>query len=227
MIALISAVGTALAAFQLFQPKFAIGFAMKRETRRLEPGFWAFYNFGQWIVLSVVAGIFIVLILAFINQLQSIPALDAPWLHGVRDFLTPEHLIIILLIGACLAAIIQLNVSSWILLLLGRVLSLLPLPGLNGAFGPEGRSAGWHQAHCICLTWDKGQPLLISDDHVKRVADGLLLTLASSAPIKNFAGMPVAMSTAAAANMALVGSIIENAHGVNRWKRPSDWTIFY
>jgi hypothetical protein len=167
------------------------------------------------------------LLLAFASQVYPTPALDLPFLHRVLDFLVPEHLVVVILMGSCLAAIIQLNVLSWIFLCMGRLISWLPIPGVSGAFGHDGRSVGWHQANCICLTWDKGQPLLISDENIKRVGDGLLLRLASPNPIKNFAAKPAAMSAAAAGNMALIGSIIEHAHKLNRWKKPSNWTVFY
>lgn len=227
LIALISAIGTALAAFQLFQPKFAIGFAMKRETNRVEPGFWMFYSLAQWAMLVVVGTIILVLSFAFVTHLYPVTWLDPPWLRQVFDFLTPEHLLVVLLMGACLAAIVQLNVLSWILLCISGLLSLLPIPKLSGAFGNDGRSAGWHQAKCICLTWDKGQPLLISRENIERVADDLLFKMSSTKPIANFAAKPTAMSEAAAANVALIGSIIENAHALNRWTKPSNWSVFF
>ena len=227
LIALVSAIGTALAAFQLFQPKIAIGSAMKRETGRVEIGFNIFYVAAQWVMLVVVITIIGVLLLAFVNQLYPNLGLNFAWLRQIQQFLTPDHLLIVLLMGVSLAAVIQLNVISWIFLGIGAALSLLPIPKLSGAFGREGISAGWHQANCVCKTWDKGQPLLISRENIERVADMLLLKLASPEPIPNFANKPTQISNASAANLALVGCIIENAHSLNRWPRPSNWSKFY
>lgn len=227
LIALVSAIGTALAAFQLFQPKMAIGSAMKRETGRVEIGFNIFYNAAQWMMLGVVITIIGVLLLAFVDQLYPSLGFNFAWLRRIQQFLTPDHLLIVLLMGASLAAVIQLNVISWVFLGIGAALSFLPISKLSGAFGREGISAGWHQANCVCKTWDKGQPLLISRENIDRVADMLLLKLASPKPIPNFASKPAQISNAAAANLALIGCIIENAHSLNRWPRPSNWSVFY
>jgi hypothetical protein len=227
-VALITAIGTALAAFQLFQPKFAIKFAMKRETGHVEGGFWAFYLVPQIIGLCVVIAIICVLLFAFFHQIVS-PEVQSSYklLKSVLDFLELPNLLLVLLAAACLAAIIQMNVLSWIFLGIGATLSIFPIPKLNGAFGSEGRSAGWQQALCICSTWDKGQPLLISQENVERVADIVLLKLATIQRPIDFAERPSGLSEAAMANLAVIGCMIEQAHSVNRWKWPNSWRTFY
>jgi hypothetical protein len=161
LIAVITAIGTALAAFQLFQPKFAIGLAMKRETGRVETGFRFFYELPQYIAVSVVFAVFCVLFLAFLHQISPGLAPDYLWLHRVLDLLALQNLLLVLLMVACLAAFIQLNFLSWAFLWIGSGLSMFPIPKLAGAFGFEGRNAGWQQAWCLCRTWDKGQPLYL------------------------------------------------------------------
>ena len=227
VIAIVTAIATALAAFQLFQPKFAIGIAMRRETGRAEPGFRFFYEIPQCIGVGIVFVVCCVVLLAFWHQVSPAHAPDYPWLHSVIDLLAADKFILLLLMVAVLAAFIQLNILSWIFLWVGRGMSMLPIPGLVGAFGPGGRSAGWHQAWCVCWTWDKGLPLLISQENVERLADVLLLRLAAVQQPGDFAEQPSNTSTAVIANLAVIGCMIEKAHTVNRWNRPTSWTSFY
>src|ERR1700757_2466894 len=154
-VALITAVGTALAAFQLFQPKFAIRWAMKRETGRVEGGFWAFYLAPQIINLGVVIAIICILVSAFLHQFVS-PGVESnhAWLRSGLGLLALQNRLLVLLAAACLAALIQMNVLSWVFLGIGAILSTFPIPRLSGAFGSDGRNAGWQQALCICSTWD-------------------------------------------------------------------------
>jgi hypothetical protein len=228
IMAVVAAIGTILAAFQLFQPKFAIGLAMKRETGNVEKGYWFFYEFPLWVIAFIVFVIWVVLLLALLHQLAPgfVPvfAVTKPAL----DLLALQNLIPVLLLVACVASFIQLNILSWVFLWVGRGLAMLPIPELNGAFGLDGRSAGWHQAWCICRNWDKGQPLLISQENIDRLADLLLLKVANATNAGiDFADRPAKASAAAAANIALIGCIIEEAHIVNRWKSPKSWNSFY
>jgi hypothetical protein len=228
VMAIVTAVGTFLTAFQLFQPKFSISVSMKRETGRVEPAFFAFYTLSQYISGAVVLLVWATLVAAVLHQIAPGFVVAKSWVQEALPFLALENLIPILLIGAVMAGAIQMNILSWGFILLGRALSMLPFPGVSGAFGPEGRSAGWLQAWCICRTWDKGQPLLISQEESQRVGDELLRKLSVSTYTgRNFAPKPAKASTAAAANIALFGCIIEEAHGANRWTAPASWEDFY
>ena len=228
VMAVVAAVGTFLGAFQLFQPKLAIGIAMKRETGQMEPGFFAFYTLPQLITGAIVLVVWIILLAAVLHQLVPtfIPA--NAWVTKALAFLALQNLIPLLLVAAVMAGVIQLNILSWVFLLVGRGISLLPLRRIAGAFGSDGRSAGWMQAWNICSAWDKGQPLLVSQEEVERVGDELLRKISiSTYKGKNFAPKPTRASTAAAGNIALLGCVFEEAHSANHWSRPSSWEDFY
>src|ERR1700722_494102 len=142
VMAVVAAVGTFLGAFQLFQPKLAIGIAMKRETGQMEPGFFAFYTLPQLITGAIVLVVWIILLAAVLHQLVPtfIPA--NAWVTKALAFLALQNLIPLLLVAAVMAGVIQLNILSWVFLLVGRGISLLPLRRIAGAFGSDGRSAG-------------------------------------------------------------------------------------
>jgi hypothetical protein len=225
---IVTAVGTALGAIQLFQPKLAIGIAMKRETGGIEPAFRGFYTLPQYVIGAIVLLVWVVLFGAVLHQLtpRLVPAY--PGVRTALNLLDLKNLIPVLLVLSIIAGVIQMNILSWILLLLGRGVSILPFGATSRAFGWHGRSAGWLQAWLVCRTWDKGQPLLISQDELERVGDALLLKL--SAPTyrgQNFAPKPDKASNAAAANIALLGCIIEEAHSTNHWTKPTSWEDFY
>jgi hypothetical protein len=217
VMAVVAAVGTFLGAFQLFQPKLAIGRAMKRETGRAERGFFVLYTLPQYITCAVVVVVWVTLLAAVLHQLFPALVPASHWVQRALAFLALENLIPLLLVAAVMAGLIQMNILSWMFLLIWRAVSMLPFRRIAGACGSHGRSAGWLQAWCICNTWDKGQPLLISQEDVERVGDQLLFQLSKSTYAgTNLAPKPVKASAAAAANIALLGCLIEEAHRVNR-----------
>jgi hypothetical protein len=228
IMAVVATVGTFLGAFQLFQPKLAIGLSMKREARHEEPGFTAFYVVPQLLAGLAVLIVWLTLLVAVFHQLfpDFVPAY-AP-VQKALDLLALQNLIPLLLLASVMAGIIQMNILSWIFLWIGWAVAMLPLGKIRGAFGADGRSAGWHQAWCICQTWDKGQPLLISNEEAERLGDELLLRLSSSTyQGKNFAPKPTNASVPATGNIALLGCIIEQAHSAYRWHGPTSWGDFY
>jgi len=224
--AVVTTVGTALAAFQLFQPKLAIARAIKRETGAVDNGFSWFYSVPQYIALAGVLVVWTILLFAVVHQMAPSSVPTYPWLQPVLALLALENLVPVLLAAAVMAGFIQLNILSWIFLLVGRLLSWLPFA--SGAFGAEGRSAGWIQAWCICSAWDKGQPLLISDEQVERLGDELLRRISiSNFDGPDFAPKPANATREAAANIALMGGILEEAHDVHRWDKPASFKDFY
>lgn len=228
IMAVVAAVGTFLGAFQLFQPKLAIGTAMKREIGQVEPGFFAFYTLPQLVMGTVVLVVWTILLASVLHQLDPafIPA--SPWITKALPFLALQNLIPLLLVAAVMAGLIQLNIMSWVFLFVGRGISMLPIGRIAGTFGFDGRSAGWMQAWSVCRAWDKGQPLLVSQEEVERVGDELLRRISiSTYKGKNFAPKPAKASLAAAGNLALIGCLIEEAHSVNHWPPPSSWEDFY
>ncbi len=201
---------------------------MKRETGRVEQGYFWFYFVPQVVMAGVALLVWITLLAAVIHYLNPEAATNWPFVQQVLPFLALDNLIPLLLFLTVMGGFIQLNALSRLALFLFRGLSFLPVDGLSGAFGPKGRSAGWIQAECICATWDKGQPLLIAQEEMERVSDELLLKLsASNYKATNYAPKPAKASTAAAGNIALFGCLIEAAHKVNRWEKPKAWTSFY
>lgn len=223
---LLTALSAAAAAWVLFDPKLERIRTMWNESGRHEGGFRGFYVIPQWtlMILSVVTVAF--MLAAFLDTFQ--PHLLPQFfpIAALREFLRFENLVWILLIVAVLAVVIRWNWLPRALLLAGRAVSYLPIPGLLGRFGPEGTSAGWHQAKAVCEGPDKGAPLLVHMEDIDRVAQIVLGRISVNAGKADFAEKPAGVSQAAMANMALFGCIMEANIDINRWGRPK-WAKFY
>ncbi|MGA8149118.1 MAG: hypothetical protein WB870_16305 [Gallionellaceae bacterium] len=226
-VTLIAAITAALGAFAIFQPKLAIGVAMKRETGSVEPAFRWLYVVPQYINIAVIIGLCMILIAAFVQSISPNILPQCPFLTLFGGFFVLDNILWILFWAAVIVAVVKGNWLSWTLLILCRAVSLLPIHRIQGVFGPNGRSAGWLQAWNICRAWDKGQPLLICHDKIVPVADTILYRLSQpDTGASNFAATPAATSVDARANIALFGCILEATHYVHNWTPPA-WSEFY
>jgi len=224
---IIAAIVAALGAVAIFQPKFAISAAMKRETGSVEPAFRVLYAVPQYLNVALIAGLCIALIGACVQSID--PAIFAQYrfLTSLGGFFVPNNIIWIILMAAFIGAIVKFNWLSWILLALSRTASFLPIPWLQGVYGPHGQSVGWLQAFNVCRAWDSGQPILLCHDQIDRVADQVLFRLSQPASsASNFAARPTKASTAARANIALFGCVLEATHYAQKWSLPP-WAEFY
>jgi hypothetical protein len=223
---ILTAVATALGAWKLFEPKLERIRALRRETGRLEPGFRIFYQIPQYALIMVSTGVVLFLFLAFVDSFQ--PGFLATYfpIGLVRTALAPSNIIwIVFSIGGC-GAIIYWNLISQLMLAASRLLSALPIPGIQNRFGPSGESLGWHQTTVVCEGPDKGSPLVIDDDAVDRVANGVLSRLNNYAGADDFAAEPGNLGRAEKANIALFGCIMEENFYAQRWTAPR-WSEFY
>jgi len=224
---LITAIGAALGAFAIFQPKLAISAAMKRETGSVERAFRWLYVFPQYLNAAVIAGLCVALLAAFIHSIKPDLFSQNEFLIHFGAFFVLDNVIWILFLAVVIVAVVQLNCLSWILLGMSTVASFLPIPLVRGAFGPTGQSAGWLQAFNICRGWDKGQPLLLCREEIERIANTILFRLTLPAPnTSNFAETPTNATLDARANIALFGCILEATHYAQRWTSPK-WLEFY
>lgn len=224
---LVTAIGTALGAFAIFQPKIAIAASMKRETGVIEPAFRILYSIPQYLNMIVVGGVLVALIAAFIHALYPAFLANYALFNQINSFFILENLGWILLLVAALAVVIQINWLCWVLLAISAFGAMLPIWRFRGAFGRKGQSAGWHQAFNICRAWDKGFPLLICPDEIERLANQILFRLTQpDSSTTNFADKPKNADSIAAANIALFGCILESTHYAQRWDSPK-WSVFY
>ena len=220
---LITALGTAIAAWKLFEPKFARIRAMRTEMGSLEQAFWWFYVVPQRVLsalLWLVAGY---LFLSFLIPVQP------NWFAGhtlVLSLVRPENTLWVIFASGVIAATIYWNLATYALLKLAALVSWIPIPGLWRHFGARGRSAGWHQAKAVNEGPDKGFPLMVSQEELDRVAGMLLARLSGAAPSPDRAAEPTGLSASEKANLAFFGCILEAEYGANRWPRP-DWARFY
>jgi hypothetical protein len=103
----------------------------------------------------------------------------------------------------------------------------LPIPGLRNKFGESGgESLGWHQTNAVIEGPDKGQPLMIDDQAVERVAWAVLSRLSNNAGAGDFAAEPAHLSDPEKANILLFGCIMEAIHYGQGWPSPK-WGDFY
>lgn len=115
---------------------------------------------------------------------------NVQFVNTLTNFLVLDNLILILIAVGVLGAYINFNVLSWFMLGLTWVLSMLPIPGIRGLWGVNGRSAGWIQAYWICRQMDDGKPLLISKSDIDRLAGTVLLKLTGPKHSQDFAERP-------------------------------------
>jgi hypothetical protein len=224
---LVTAIVGAFGAFRIFQPKFAISAAMKREAGFVEPAFRIFYVMPQSLNAAIIGVLCVLLVLAFIHSIRPDLFADSQFLARFGAFFALGNVVWVILLAGVIGVLVQVNWLSWIMLFASAFASLLPIPLLRGVFGGNGKSAGWHQAWNVCRAWDKGQPLLLCRGEIERIADAVLyrLTLPASGA-KNFAPTPVHAALHARANIALFGCILEATHYAQRWSAPS-WAEFY
>jgi hypothetical protein len=226
----VAAIVAAGGAFALFEGKLERMRALRNETGRWEAGFIGFYVVPQW-VLIILSGLVVLLLgAACIDVIQPNVMAGLPLIGFARAAFEIHNIAWTVAGAAVLAIIIRWNWIPRLLLLFGRLLSILPAPGLQQRFGPNGNSIGWHQAKAVCEGPDKGAPLLIKGEDLDRVARIVLTRLsqngAPGAGDKNYAATPIGLSPSVKANMALFGCIMEVNVGINRWPKP-DWAPFY
>jgi len=147
-------------------------------------------------------------------------------IETVKRVLAVDNIIWVLFSLGAVAAVIYWNVVSRILMGLARVVSVVPIPGLQNRFGPSGESLGWHQTAAVMEGPDKGQPLMLDANGIERVALGVLERLAHNAGAQDYAAEPRHLSESEKANIALFGCIMEANFYAQRWPSPS-WAKFY
>jgi hypothetical protein len=224
--AIAAAIATAVGGYKLFEPKLERIRAIRNEVGRLDLGFRLFYEWPQYVLIALSITIFVDLVAAFFDTLHAgvITAVGPKgWLAMV---LAPETTIWVVVSLPIVGAIIYWNGVPKLLLTLTRLLSALPIPGLQNRFGENGESLGWHQTAAVIEGPDKGQPLMIDDTGIDRVAWAVLARLSKNAGAGAFAAEPDKLAESERANLALFGCILESIHYAQRWPLPK-WGQFY
>lgn len=224
--ALITAVAIALGAWKLFEPKLERIRAVRNEVGQLEFGFRFFYVFPQYFLIIISMGLVCFLALVFIDSLHPGTLSTVIPKDVMRAVLVPVNIIWVVFLLGALGAVIYWNLVSRILMGVAWLLSLAPIPGLQNRFGSRGESLGWHQAAAVMEGPDKGQPLLVDDEGIERIAWGVLAKIDQNAGAEDYAAEPEKLSTSEKANIALFGCIIEANFYAQRWPSPS-WAQFY
>lgn len=224
---IIAAIAAAFGAFAILKPKLAIAASMKRETGSVEPAFRFLYVIPQYVSAALIALLCLALIGAFTQSIDPQVLAQNRLLQRFASFFVLDNILWILFAGGLIGALVKINWLSWILLVLSRLASFLPIPSLQGAFGLGGQSAGWLQTLNICRALDSGQPLLLSREEIGRLAYQVVARLAQpNSGTSNFAAAPTDGSIQGRANIALFGCVLEAIHYTQRWSSPQ-WAEFY
>lgn len=224
--ALITAVVTALGAWKLFEPKLERMRAIQNEVGRLDAGFRFFYQFPQYLLILVSTGIVTFLGLAFFDSLY--PGILSIYMPqgAVSVVLAPQNIIgVVFSLGAA-SAVIYWNWLPRLFMGIAWLVAALPMFGLQNRFGSSGESLGWHQTAAVMEGPDKGQPLMVDDNAIERVAWSVLAKLSQNAGARDYAAEPKMLSQSEKANLALFGCIMEANFYAQRWVSPS-WAEFY
>jgi hypothetical protein len=107
------------------------------------------------------------------------------------------------------------------------LLSLLPVPGIHGRFGPDGDSLAWHNAREFVRNQGKAMPIWMDAGGVERTANVVLKRLDEAAgDVRDRAATPEHLTVAECGNLALIGCIIEQTETDLRAPE-RHWDIFY
>lgn len=223
---LFTAVASAVGAWKLFEPKIDRIRAIRNEVGHLEFGFQVFYQIPQYLLIVVSIAIFFFLSLSFVDSMYPNILPDYFPKNAVRVLFSPDNLLWVVLSLSFVAAVIYWNLIPRLLMAVAWALAVLPVPGVRNRFGPNGESLGWHQTAQVMEGSDKGQPLMVDDDAVERVAWTVLAKLVQNAGAAEYAAEPANLTAPEKANIALFGCILEAVHYAHRWPSPS-WSEFY
>lgn len=225
--AIAAAVIAAVGGYKLFEPKLERMRAIRNEMGRLTWGMRLFYQWPQYFLILATGMIAVDLSAAFFDVLHPgvLTNLGPPgWLDAI---LAPETTIWVIFAVPLVGLVIYWNGLPRLLLWLAWLLSALPIPGLRNKFGQSGgESLGWHQTNAVMEGPDKGQPLMIDDQGVERVAWTVLSRLSKNADAGDFAAEPADLSDEEKANILLFGCIMEAIHYGQGWPSPK-WGDFY
>ncbi len=133
----------------------------------------------------------------------------------------------VLVIGGVLAGVIVwFDLVARMFLFATRAVSLLPIPGVEGRFGPDGYSAGWLQAREFVRNGSDAQPLGIASRGVDRVVDDVQARLIEEGATGTDRAPTPSGSPAVRANIALFGCVIERLESELKSPRRK-WDQFY
>ncbi|WP_010189047.1 hypothetical protein [Sphingomonas sp. PAMC 26605] len=222
--AIAAAVVTALGGYKLFEPKLERIRAVRNEIGSLEPGFRLFYQFPQLLLIFITSALFLDLLVVFFDTLHPGVMTAGRLSKFIAPALAPETTIWVIFAVPLVGGIAYWNFLPRFFMGLARLLSMLPIKGLQNRFGPNGESVGWHQTAAVVEGPDKGQPLMVDRDAVERVAWATLAKIGQTKS-RDYASEPN-LPPDVKANVALFGCILEAVYYAQVWPRP-EWSKFF
>ncbi|MGQ3177440.1 MAG: hypothetical protein ACT6R2_04745 [Blastomonas fulva] len=225
------ALGGAVTAWNTLSARFQRVQRFETDTAGGAPSFRFFYVFAQWINGFLFVALVAVASIATVGGLMtsaapgiSIGGANTPFGQIAIGLYDLGWWVIVA--GSAAGGIAVLDLIPRFFLLAGRLLSQLPIPRLEGLFGPDGRSAGWLQAREFVRASGAALPLAIDREGVDRAAQAVL----DHAKVTKLAGSNRAVrpngTDAANGNIALFACIIEQVE--NDFEKPRrDWDKLY
>jgi hypothetical protein len=231
---LIGAIGTAVAGYLTLMPRFKRFARRKSEGATVEASLRALYYFPQWLNSLLCMAVVFLMIAALVG------ALDAQHLLPYRLDISNSRVAVIvalahdarsawtlIVIAIVVNVAISVDVIGRLFVTTARIVSLLPIPGLRGRFGPDGDSTGWHQANELLHNQADAQLLWIDPDGIERVAADVVEKMVTELDRvgANRAPTPVSTDPSVLANIALFGCLIEKKETTLGHRRR--WDVLY
>jgi len=228
---IVVAVGGAVTAWSTLSTRFQRVQRFDTDTGGGEMSFRIFYLVPQYLN----ALLFIALILiASIATLGGLMTSAAPGIHisGSESWVGRVAVGFyelgwwVVILGAAAGGIAVMDLIARVELLAGRVISWLPIAGIEERYGVDGRSLGWLQAKELVRAGGSALPLAIDHDGIDRVAEATLTYVMATGLAGRYRAAPPHGTPSGKGNIALFACIIEQVE-YDLQKPTRDWDKLY
>ncbi len=227
---LLVAVGGVITAWATLSARFQRVQRLDTETQGAEKSFRFLYVMPQILNGLVFLALVLIAIMAVVGGLMSSAVPNIKLAGGASTF---GQIAVgfydlgwwVVILGVAAGGIAVIDLFARIAVGLTRTLSWLPIPGLEGLFGPDGQSLGWLQAREFIRAGPSALPLAITRNGIDRVVGAVLGQPALAVGGEHRAPTPEG-TPAARGNIALFGCVMEQLEvdlGVARRR----WDKFY
>jgi hypothetical protein len=225
------AVGGAITAWSTLSTRFQRVQRFDTDTAGGEKSFRLFYVVPQYFNAVLFVALIAIACLASIGGLMAgaapgIRISGAETWFGRTAVAFYELGWLVVILGVAVGGIAVMDLIARIVLIAGRIVSWTPIAGIEGRFGPDGRSLGWLQAKEMVRAGGSAFPLAIDSDGIDRVAVAVVKYATETGLGGSYRATPPIGSPSAKGNIALFACIIEQIENDLQMPR-RDWSKFY
>jgi len=228
---IVVAIGGAVTAWNTLSTRFRRVHRFDTDTAGGETSFRVFYLVPQYLNALLFIALIVIASIATVGGLMTsaapgiqIGGADSWFGRIAVGFYRLGWWVVIL--GAAAGGIAVMDLIARTELLIGRLISYLPIARVEGRYGADGRSLGWLQAKELVRGGGSALPLAIDTNGIDRVANATITFLKSTGLASRHRAAPPHGTASAKGNIALFACIIEQVEydlGLPR----RDWDKLY